>query len=235
MIQSNVIHSAYESSVKKLLFLGSSCIYPKFARQPIDESELLNGKLEPTNEPYAIAKIAGIKMCESYARQYGADYRSIMPTNLYGPGDNYHPDNSHVVPGLIHKLHLAKSSDAEKVTAWGTGSALREFLHVDDLAAASVFTMNIERETYAPYSSMESHINVGSGVECSIRDLASMIANIVGYRGEIVWDKTKPDGAPRKLLNTAKINSLGWHSSIGLREGLADAYRCYVDTLSENR
>ncbi len=229
MIQSNIIHSSYQSDVEKLLFLGSSCIYPKLARQPIEENELLNGHLEQTNEPYAIAKIAGIKMCESYNRQYGSDYRSVMPTNLYGPGDNYHPENSHVIPALIRRFHDAKVANAPKVLAWGTGSALREFLHVDDMAAASIFVMNLEKVIFdKEVESMQSHLNVGSGVECSIAELTELIAKVVGYQGSIVWDKTKPDGAPRKLMDSRRLNDIGWYPQINLESGLADTYENYV-------
>ena len=229
MIQNNIIHSSYQSDVEKLLFLGSSCIYPKLARQPIAENELLNGHLEQTNEPYAIAKIAGIKMCESYNRQYGSDYRSVMPTNLYGPGDNYHSENSHVIPALIRRFHDAKVANALEVLAWGTGSPLREFLHVDDMAAASIFVMNLEKFIFdKEVKSMQSHLNVGSGVDCSIRELTEIIAKVVGYQGSIVWDKTKPDGAPRKLMDSRKLNDIGWYPRINLKSGLADTYEHYV-------
>ena len=229
MIQNNVIHSAYKSGVTKLLFLGSSCIYPKFAQQPITESELLNGHLEPTNEPYAISKIAGIKICESYNRQYGVDYRSVMPTNLYGPRDNYHSENSHVVPALIRRIHEAKEENISQVTAWGTGSALREFMHVDDMASASIYIMNLESKRYLESTSaMRSHLNVGSGVEISIRELTQTIARVVGYNGEIVWDESKPDGAPRKLMDVSRVTNLGWSASIGLHEGLKSAYDWYL-------
>ena len=229
MIQSNVIHSAYQSGVKKLLFLGSSCIYPKLANQPMNESELLNGHLEPTNEPYAIAKISGIKMCESYNRQYGVGYRSIMPTNLYGPGDNFHPDNSHVIPGLIRRIHEAKEARSSEVIAWGSGSALREFLYVDDLARASTFIMNLESKKYLHSTSpVLSHLNIGSGKECTIMELAETIASVVGFSGRIVWDETKPDGSPRKLLDVSRVNDLGWSSSVGLYEGLEKSYAWYL-------
>ncbi|MDB4035267.1 GDP-L-fucose synthase [Pseudomonadales bacterium] len=229
MIQNNVIHSAYKSGVTKLLFLGSSCIYPKFAQQPITESELLNGHLEPTNEPYAIAKIAGIKTCESYNRQYGVDYRSVMPTNLYGPGDNYHPENSHVVPALIRRFHEAKEERIAQVSAWGTGTPLREFLHVDDMARASIYIMNLESKRYLEHAPvMSSHLNVGSGVEISIRELTQTIAEVVGFRGEIVWDESKPDGAPRKLMDVSRVTELGWSASIELPDGLKSAYKWYL-------
>lgn len=230
MIESNVIHAAHSNGVQKLLFLGSSCIYPKLAKQPMDEETLLTDKLEPTNEPYAIAKIAGIKLCESYARQYSRDYRSVMPTNLYGPGDNYHPENSHVIPALIRRFHEAKISDAPSVQAWGTGLPLREFLYVDDMAEASVFVMNIEKDIYEQNTqSMCSHINVGSGVDCSIRELTEIVAKIVGYRGEIVWDKSKPDGSPRKLMDVSRLKKLGWTSSVTLDEGLLLAYDDFLN------
>mgnify|MGYP006102008419 CR=1 FL=1 len=225
MIQNNIIHQAYQSGVKKLLFLGSSCIYPRMATQPISESALLSGMLEPTNEPYAIAKIAGIKACESYNRQYGTDYRSVMPTNLYGPGDNYHPDNSHVIPALIRRLHEAKQSDSPAVVAWGTGAPLREFLYVDDMASASIYVMNLSKSVYQEQTSpMLSHINVGSGIECSIKTLTENIAEIIGYKGNIVWDISKPDGSPRKLLNASRLYELGWESKVDLQSGIKKAY-----------
>ena len=236
MIQNNIIHSSHKTGVMKLLFLGSSCIYPKLAMQPMSEAELLNGHLEPTNEPYAVAKIAGIKMCESYNRHYGNDYRSVMPTNLYGPGDNYHPDNSHVIPALIHRFHEAKASNAKAVTAWGTGAALREFLHVDDMATASIHVMNLSVGLYQSQTpSMLSHINVGSGTECSIKELTETIADVVGFRGVITWDKSKPDGAPRKFLDSTKLNSLGWQPKFGLRDGLKDTYNWYLNNLKNVR
>jgi len=225
MIEANIIHAAHSSNVQKLLFLGSSCIYPKFAEQPMSESALLTGMLEPTNEPYAIAKIAGIKLCESYNRQYGRDYRSVMPTNLYGPGDNYHPENSHVIPALIRRFHEAKESNAPEVVAWGTGSPKREFLFVDDMAQASVFVMNLESKTYeANTEPMLSHINVGSGIDCTIKELTKAVATTVGYQGRIIWDTSKPDGAPRKLMDVSRLASLGWRSSINLDVGLKQAY-----------
>lgn len=228
MIQSNIIHQSFLSGVKHLLFLGSSCIYPRLAAQPMAEPALLSGPLEPTNEPYAIAKIAGIKMCESYNRQYRTDYRSVMPTNLYGPGDNFHPENSHVIPALIRRFHEAKVNEAAEVMAWGTGAAIREFLHVDDMAAASIYVMNLDSELfYSKTNSMLSHINVGTGEECSIKGLTESVAGIVGYQGDIDWDTSKPDGAPRKLLNTSKLHSLGWHPEIKLKAGLRDTYDWY--------
>ena len=236
MIEANVINSAFLSGVKKLLFLGSSCIYPKNAKQPIKEEDLLTGKLEPTNEPYAIAKIAGIKMCESYNRQYGVshniDFRSIMPTNLYGPKDNYHPENSHVIPGLIYRFHKAKTNQLPKVTIWGTGNPKRDFLYVDDMARASVYLMNLDKKTYyEKISSMCSHINVGSGRDLSIKELSEAIKEVVEYKGEINFDKTKPDGTLRKFLDTKLINSLGFKPEISLKKGLMKTYQTYIKTL----
>lgn len=232
-IQNNIIHSAFLSGVKKLLFLGSSCIYPKNNTQPIKEDMLLNGKLEPTNEPYAIAKIAGIKMCESYNRQYGKshgiDYRSIMPTNLYGPGDNYNPKNSHVIPGLIYRFHEAKIKNLESVTVWGTGMPKREFLYIDDMARASIFFMNLNKKTYAKnVKSMCSHINVGSGIDLTIKELAYLIKDIVGFTGIINFDPSKPDGISRKLLDSKKINQLGFKPKFSLKEGLKKTYQEYI-------
>ena len=230
MIQNNIIHSSHQSDVVKLLFLGSSCIYPKLATQPMTEEALLSGYLEQTNEPYAIAKIAGIKMCESFNRQYGTDYRSVMPSNLYGPGDNYHSENSHVIPALIRRFHEAKLNNAKEVTAWGTGSALREFLFVEDMASASIYVMNLSTEEYnKQVSSMLSHINVGSGVECSIKELSETIATVVGFDGTIIWDKSKPDGAPRKLMDSTKLFSLGWQPKFDLQSGLIEAYGWYLN------
>ena len=233
MIEINVIHSAFLSGVKKLLFLGSSCIYPKNANQPIKEEELLSGKLEPTNEPYAIAKIAGVKMCESYNRQFGKshgiDYRSLMPTNLYGPGDNYHPENSHVIPGLIYRFHEAKINNLPKVTVWGSGIPEREFLYVDDMARASVHIMNIDKETYDKHtSSICSHINTGSGKDISIKELAETIKEVVNFNGEIDFDPSKPDGNPRKLLDSKKIKNIGFKPEISLKEGLIKTYKAYT-------
>ena len=228
MIQNNVIHSAFLSGVKKLLFLGSSCIYPKNSKQPMKEEELLTGKLEPTNEPYAIAKIAGIKMCESYNRQYGnshgIDYRCVMPTNLYGPGDNYHPKNSHVVPGLIRRFHEAKVNNLKFVTIWGTGSPLREFLHVEDMARASIQIMNVDKKKYYKIIKPMSHINIGSGKEISIKTLAKIIKKIVGYKGKIKFDITKPNGTLRKLTDIRRLNKIGFKHKIDLEEGLEQAY-----------
>jgi GDP-L-fucose synthase len=229
MVQANVIHQAWCAGVKKLLFLGSSCIYPKLARQPMREDALLTGPLEPTNEPYAIAKIAGIKMCESYNRQYGdshgVDYRSVMPTNLYGPGDNYHPENSHVLPALIRRFHEAKLNQAPSVTIWGTGTPRREFLFVDDMAAASVFVMDLPRVTYQSHTQpMQSQINVGYGEDITIAEVARSVGQAVGYQGAIDFDPSKPDGTPRKLMDSSRLNALGWHAKVGLQEGLARAY-----------
>ena len=232
LIQTNVIESAFMSGIKKLLFLGSSCIYPKLAKQPIDESELLKGSLEGTNEPYAIAKIAGIKLCESFNRQYaqshGIDYRCIMPTNIYGPGDNYHPENSHVIPALIRRIHEAKINNFENVQIWGTGKAMREFLFVDDLASASIHIMNLEKEIFhSEINPMCSHINVGTGQDLTIKELASKIKEVIGYQGELIFDFTKPDGTPRKLLNIKKLNRLGWRYKTELLEGLKITYEDY--------
>jgi len=229
MMQNNVIHYAFASGVKKLLFLGSSCIYPKLAPQPMSEDALLTGKLEHTNEPYAIAKIAGIKMCESYNRQYGAshgiDYRSVMPTNLYGPGDNYHPENSHVIPALIRRFHEAKVSDAPEVVIWGTGTPKREFLYVDDMAAASIFVMDLDKATYdSQIQPMQSHINVGFGSDVTINELAHAVAKVIGYQGIISFDPTKPDGSPRKWMDSGRLNRLGWNAKVGLEQGLEKAY-----------
>ncbi len=233
MVQNNVIHQAFVHGVKKLLFLGSSCIYPKLAQQPMSEDALLTGKLEPTNEPYAIAKIAGIKMCESYNRQYGqshgVDYRSVMPTNLYGPGDNYHPENSHVIPALIRRFHEAKESNAPEVVIWGTGTPRREFLFVDDMAAASVFVMQLDKDTYDSQTQpMQSHINVGYGSDVTINELAHAVAKATGYQGKIVFDASKPDGAPRKWMDSGRLNSLGWRPQVNLEEGLKLAYSEFI-------
>lgn len=233
MIEANVIEAAFRTGVKKLLFLGSSCIYPKLAVQPMREDALLTGTLEATNEPYAIAKIAGIKLCESYNRQYGAshgvDYRSVMPTNLYGPGDNYHPQNSHVIPALIRRFHEAKLNSTPEVAIWGTGTPLREFLYVDDMAAASVHVMNLPAEVYAQHTQpMLSHINVGFGSDLTIAELARTVGVVVGYTGAITFDTTKPDGTPRKLMSSERLHSLGWQAKVGLKEGLAQAYADFL-------
>ncbi len=233
MVQNNVIHQAFLNGVKKLLFLGSSCIYPKLARQPMSEDALLTGKLEPTNEPYAIAKIAGIKMCESYNRQYGQshgiDYRSVMPTNLYGPGDNYHPENSHVIPALIRRFHEAKLSNAPEVVIWGTGTPRREFLYVDDMAAASVFVMQLDKAAYdAQTEPMRSHINVGYGSDVTINELAHAVAKAIGYQGKIVFDASKPDGAPRKWMNSSRLGNFGWAPKVNLDDGLGLSYTDFL-------
>ena len=233
MVQSNVIHQAFMHGVKQLLFLGSSCIYPRMASQPMSEDALLTGKLEPTNEPYAIAKIAGIKMCESYNRQYGAthgvDYRSVMPTNLYGPGDNYHPENSHVIPALIRRFHEAKVSGAPQVLIWGSGKPCREFLYVDDMAKASVFVMGLTKTQYDQVTEpMQSHLNVGFGSDVTIAQLAQAVAKAVGYPGTIALDSTKPDGSPKKLMNSKRLNTLGWKAAVSLDDGLALAYAQFV-------
>jgi len=221
MLQANVIHAAHVHGVQKLLFLGSSCIYPRMAPQPMAEEALLTGPLEPTNEPYAIAKIAGIKLCESYNRQYGRDYRSVMPTNLYGPGDNYHPENSHVIPALIRRFHEAKVSAAPEVVIWGTGTPRREFLYVDDMAAASVFVMNLPMIDYTQQTQpMRSHVNVGSGSDVTIAELAQAVAEAVEYKGQISFDATKPDGAPRKWLSSQRLNAMGWQAAVSLNDGL---------------
>ena len=236
MMQANVIQAAHAAGVQRLLFLGSSCIYPRMAAQPMREDALLTGTLEATNEPYAIAKIAGIKLCESYNRQYGRDYRSVMPTNLYGPGDNYHPDNSHVIPALLRRFHEAVQNQAPEVVIWGSGTPMREFLHVDDMAAASVHVMNLPLAQYQQHTQpMLSHINVGTGVDCTIRELAETIAKVTGYQGRLVWDASKPDGTPRKLMDVSRINALGWQARIGLEAGLSDAYRWFQAHLSSAR
>lgn len=229
-IQNNLIHGAHLADVNQLLFLGSSCIYPKFADQPMREDSLLTGVLESTNEPYAIAKIAGIKMCESYARQYHRDYRSIMPTNLYGPGDNFHPENSHVIPAMLRRFHEAKLNRAEEVVIWGTGTPMREFLYVDDMAAASVHLMNLSSEQYSKITLPQlSHVNAGTGVDCTIRELAETIQKVVSFQGELIFDVSKPDGTPRKLMDSSKLLSTGWAPKYELQEGLESSYRWFVD------
>lgn len=229
MIETNIIHSAFSSGVKELLFLGSSCIYPKMAEQPMREEALLTGLLEPTNEPYAVAKIAGIKLCESYNRQHGVDYRSVMPTNLYGENDNFHPQNSHVIPAMMRRFHEAKLRGDSEVVVWGTGKPMREFLHVDDMADASVFVMELDKSTYEKNtSSMLSHINVGTGVDCTIAELAKILADVVGFNGEIIYDSTKPDGTPRKLMDVSRINKMGWTAEISLEAGLAATYDWFL-------
>ncbi len=230
MIQTNVINAAFTHGVKKLLFLGSSCIYPKLAKQPITEAALLTGLLELTNEPYAIAKIAGIKLCESYNRQYGVDYRSIMPTNLYGPGDNYHPDQSHVIPALIRRFHVAKNSNASAVKVWGSGNVKREFLFVDDLAAACIFLMGLEKDVYLEITGERmSHVNCGTGEDITIRELATFIAETVGFKGALEFDTSMPDGTPRKLLDVGTLKDLGWVATTPLEEGLKLAYKDFVN------
>lgn len=229
MIECNVIHQAYAAGVKKLLQLGSSCIYPKAAEQPMREDALLTGTLEPTNEPYAVAKIAGIKLCESYNRQYGTDYRSVMPTNLYGPGDNFHPENSHVLPALIRRFHEAAEAKAEEVVIWGSGRPMREFLHVEDMAAASLFVMDLDREVYARETEpMLSHINVGSGSDVTILELAQMVARATGFTGQITTDPSKPDGTLRKLMDVSRLDRLGWRAGIGLEEGIRSTYDWFL-------
>ena len=233
MVQANIIHAAHTHGVQKLLFLGSSCIYPRLAAQPMREDALLTGTLEPTNEPYAIAKIAGIKLCESYNRQHGRDYRSVMPTNLYGPGDNYHPENSHVIPALIRRFHEAKVANAPQVAIWGTGTPKREFLYVDDMAAASVFVMNLDPALYQRHTlPMQSHINVGFGSDVTIAEMAQAVCQAVGYAGQISFDTTKPDGAPRKWMDSSRLNALGWQAKVDLQQGLALAYQDFLQQIS---
>ncbi|MDT4808711.1 GDP-L-fucose synthase [compost metagenome] len=236
MIEANVIQAAHQAEVQKLLFLGSSCIYPSHAEQPMREEALLTGTLEPTNEPYAIAKIAGIKLCESYNRQHGRDYRSVMPTNLYGPHDNYHPENSHVIPALLRRFHEAVQRGDDEVVIWGSGKPMREFLHVDDMATASVHVMELDSATYqANTQPMLSHINVGTGVDCTIRELAETIARVTGFTGRLSFDASKPDGTPRKLMDVSRLKALGWQARIGLEDGLRDAYLWYVGNVEHAR
>lgn len=236
MIQANVIHQAYRIGVKKLLFLGSSCIYPRLAPQPMPETCLLTGTLESTNEPYAIAKIAGIKLCESYNRQYGTDYRSVMPTNLYGSNDNFHPENSHVLPALLRRFHEAKQSGADSMTIWGSGTPRREFLHVDDMAAASLFVLGLDVATYAANTEpMLSHINVGTGTDVTIHELAELIADVIGFKGRIVFDTSKPDGTPRKLMDVSRLSRMGWTASVSLRDGLNSTYAWFLEHIQEMR
>lgn len=230
MIQSNIINAAHNAGVQDLLFLGSSCIYPRLAEQPMAESALLTGTLEPTNEPYAMAKIAGIKLCESYNRQHGRNYRSVMPTNLYGPHDNFHPENSHVIPALLRRFHEAALNNDKEVIAWGSGKPMREFLYVDDMAAASIYVMNLAQESYEENTeSMLSHINVGTGVDCTIRELVETVAKVTGFNGDIVFDSSKPDGAPRKLMNVERLANLGWRYQVDLESGLQRAYQWFLD------
>ena len=236
MIEANLIHGAFQVGVDRLLFLGSSCIYPRDAAQPMAENALLTGTLEPTNEPYAIAKIAGIKLCESFNRQHGTDFRSVMPTNLYGPGDNFHPDNSHVLPALIRRFHEAAVQGLGEVAVWGSGRPRREFLHVDDMAEACLFVMNLCRETYAQHTTpMLSHINVGTGTDASIAELARLVAGVTSFHGRITFDASKPDGAPRKLMNVSRLSALGWQAKIGLREGIEDTYRWFLNNAADLR
>lgn len=236
MMVCNVIHAAHKTGVQKLLFLGSSCIYPRLASQPMREDALLTGTLEPSNEPYAVAKIAGIKLCESYNRQYGRDYRSVMPTNLYGPNDNFHPQNSHVIPALLRRFHDAVQANDEEVAIWGSGTPMREFLHVDDMAAASVHVMDLSAETWQSCTEpMLSHINVGTGVDCTIRELAETAARVTGFRGRLAFDSSKPDGTPRKLLDVSRLNALGWEAQVGLEQGLRSAYEWFSENQNNFR
>ncbi len=229
MIEANVINSAYESKVKRLLFLGSTCIYPKAVKQPMREDALLTDVLEPTNEPYALAKIAGIKLCESYNRQYGTDFRSVMPTNLYGPNDNFHPENSHVIPALMRRFHDAKVNNDSEVVVWGTGNAMREFLYADDMTVASLFVLELDEKTYqANTKSMLSHINVGTGKDITIREMAETMKEVVGFKGKLIFDTTKPDGAPRKLLDVSRLSNMGWEYSVDLKDGLSKTYKWYL-------
>ena len=236
MIEANLINAAHQADVQKLLFLGSSCIYPKFAEQPMREDALLTGTLEPTNEPYAIAKIAGIKLCESYNRQYGRDYRSAMPTNLYGSNDNFHPENSHVIPALLRRFHEAVQKNAPEVVIWGSGKPMREFLHVDDMAAASVHVMELDDATYqANTQPMLSHINVGTGVDCTIRELAETMARVTGFKGKLTFDASKPDGTPRKLMDVTRLKSLGWQAETSLEQGLKETYQWFMNNVENLR
>jgi GDP-L-fucose synthase len=236
MIQGNIVQAAHAHGVQQLLFLGSSCIYPKQAEQPMREDALLSGVLEPTNEPYAIAKIAGIKLCESFNRQYGRDYRSVMPTNLYGPNDNFHPENSHVIPALMRRFHEATERADPEVVIWGSGTPMREFLHVDDMAAASIHVMNLPLEAYQQHTQpMLSHINVGTGVDCTIRELAQTVARVTGFQGTLAFDASKPDGTPRKLMDVSRLAALGWKASISLEDGLRDTYSWYQANVLQAR
>jgi GDP-L-fucose synthase len=236
IIESNLIHQSYCSGVKKLLFLGSSCIYPKFSEQPIKETELLTGPLEETNEPYAIAKISGIKLCESYNKQFNVDYRSVMPTNLYGPYDNFSELDSHVIPGILQRFHEAKLNNLKEVKIWGSGSPMREFLHVDDMASACRHILNLKKEIYEDLISNKiSHINIGTGVDCSIKELAELVSNTVKFKGKIVFDASKPDGMPKKLLDVSLLSSLGWNYSINLKDGLEHTYGWFLDNQSNLR
>jgi GDP-L-fucose synthase len=230
MIEANVINSAYENKVKRLLFLGSTCIYPKAVKQPMREDAILTGMLEPTNEPYALAKITGIKLCESYNRQHGTDFRSVMPTNLYGINDNFHPENSHVIPALMQRFHQAKINNDEEVVVWSTGNAMREFLYVDDMAQASLFVLELDEDTYQSNTQpMLSHINVGTGKDITIREMAETMKEVVGYKGELTFDTTKPDGAPRKLIDVTRLENMGWNYSVNLKDGLSKTYKWYLN------
>ena len=236
MIEANIINSAWRAGVKRLLFLGSSCIYPKMAPQPMREDALLTGVLEATNEPYALAKIAGIKLCESYNRQYGVDYRCVMPTNLYGENDNFHPENSHVIPAMMRRFHEAVEAGASEVVVWGTGKPMREFLHVDDMAAACLHVIQLDKPTYEENTqAMLSHINVGTGVDCTIRELAETMARVVGFKGKLVFDSSKPDGTPRKLMDVSRLKALGWEASISLEDGLKTTYQWFLNNANELR
>jgi len=230
MIEANVINSAYENKVKRLLFLGSTCIYPKAVEQPMREDALLTDVLEPTNEPYALAKIAGIKLCESYNRQHGTDFRSVMPTNLYGINDNFHPENSHVIPALMRRFHEAKINNDEEVVVWGTGKVMREFLYVDDMAQASLFVLELDENTYkANTQPMLSHINVGTGIDVTIREMAEIMKEVVGFKGKLVFDTAKPNGAPRKLIDVSRLSNMGWNYSVDLKDGLSKTYKWYLE------
>ncbi len=232
MIEANIIDAAYRNGVEKLLFLGSSCIYPRAVEQPMCEDALLTDVLEPTNEPYALAKIAGIKLCESYNRQYGTDYRSVMPTNLYGEGDNFHPENSHVIPAVMRRFHEAKERGDAEVMVWGSGKPMREFLHVDDMASACLYVIQLDKEIYeANTDPMLSHINVGTGIDCTIREMAETVKKVVGFEGELVFDTSKSDGAMRKLMDVSRLKAMGWQASIGFEDGLADTYRWYLESV----
>jgi len=236
MIEANVIHIAYQSNVKRLLFLGSTCIYPKAVKQPMTEDALLTDVLEPTNEPYALAKIAGIKLCESYNRQYGTDFRSVMPTNLYGVNDNFHPENSHVIPAIMRRFHEAKINNDPEVVVWGTGNAMREFLYVDDMAAASLFVLELDEQTYQDNTRpMLSHINIGTGVDITIREMAETMKKVVGFEGELIFDTTKPDGALRKLVDVKRLSSMGWRYTTKLREGLKITYAWYIEAQTSEK
>jgi len=236
MIEANIIHAAHKNDVQKLLFLGSSCIYPKLVEQPMKEEALLTDTLEATNEPYAIAKIAGIKLCESYNRQYGRDYRSVMPTNLYGENDNFHPENSHVIPALMRRFYEAKERGDESVTVWGTGSPMREFLYVNDMAAASIHVMNLDEKTYQVHTQpMLSHINVGTGMDCTIKEMAETMKAVVGFEGDLFWDTTKPDGTPRKLMDVSRLEKLGWKAKTTLKDGLQTTYQWFLANQNKYR